>query len=263
MFGDILYEDWTLALDSTAEELLWEAGLSEPPVDAFLIALRLGVLVTEDFALPARAQFVRLAGDARSNQQEAATLSRCHGYSTPTIVLGQEQRFERRQFAVAHELGEFAAERVFDRLGISPRHVPLGSREQIANSLAGRMLLPQRWLAKFGIECEWDLQLLKETFWTASYELLARRMLDMSPRIVLTVFDLGKISWRQGNFNTAIAPPTATEIDCWRECHESGCPVVATSSEMGGAATVRCWPVHEPEWKREIMRVDLLGGEDF
>lgn len=194
MFGDILYYDWVRALDATAEELLWEAGLSEPPVDAFLIAMRLGVLVTEDYELPARAQFVRLAGNARAEPHGSANVSLDGTCSTPTIVLGQEQRFERRQFAVAHELGEFAAERVFDRLGISPRHVPLGSREQIANSLAGRLLLPQRWLAKFGTQYDWELEHLKQTFWTASYELLARRMLDMSPRVVLTVFDLGKTS---------------------------------------------------------------------
>lgn len=85
MFSDIPHEEWTSALDAAAEELLWEAGVASPPVDAFYLALELGVTVTEDTTLPARAQFVRLP----AGRSEVAQ---------PTIVLGEEDRFDAGSF---------------------------------------------------------------------------------------------------------------------------------------------------------------------
>lgn len=211
MFGDIPYEEAAATLDEVAEQLLWEAGVGEPPVDAFFVAMRLGLVVAEHAALPSRAQFVRVAGEAAIAEQ-------------PTIVLGDDDRFERRQFAVAHELGEFAAVRVFEQLGVDPRHVPLDAREQVANRLAGRLLAPQRWLKKEGLACEWDLALLKDTFWTASHELLARRMLDMSPPIVITVFDEGQVAWRRSNFRAGNIAMLEDEHSAWRECHHLSAP---------------------------------------
>lgn len=258
MFFDIPTRDYTAALDRVAEELLWEAGVHEPPVDAFLIAMRLGVVVTEDDALPGRAQLVRLddriAATSRAVMEEVELAT-----ASPTIVLGQELRFERRQFAVAHELGEFAAVRVFDHLAIDPRQVPLGSREQVANALAGRLMLPQRWLQKSGELCEWDLAALKEMYWTASHELIARRLLDCTPRVVVTLFDEGRITWRRSNLERTAALLTA-EHDCWQQCHHWATNTTQHVELAEDArATIHCWPVHEPHWRREIMRTELVN----
>lgn len=253
MFFDIPTRDYTTALDAVAEELLWEAGVHEPPVDVFLIAMRLGVVVTEDVALPGRAQLVRLDDRLASTVLEVEPDT-----STPTIVLGEELRFERRQFAVAHELGEFAAVRVFDHLAIDPRDVRLGSREQVANALAGRLLLPQRWLQKSGEMCDWDLAALKQMYWTASHELIARRLLDCTPPVVMTLFDEGRITWRRCNLGRSAAALLTAEHDCWQQCHHWATPV-AQEAELaeGTRAIIRCWPVHEPHWRREIMRTEL------
>ncbi len=247
MLPDIPYQDWSDAIDVAVEELLWEAGVAEPPVDAFYVARELGLVVTQDAQLPARAQLVRVAGTAEAVEQ-------------PTIVLGDDERFERRQFAVAHELGEFAAARVFEYLAVDPHEAPFGSRERVANALAGRLLLPRRWIHKVGIECAWDLGTLKDRFWTASHELIARRMLDMPPCVVVTVLDQGEITWRQGNF---AAPPVAmheAEHKAWRECHTTGAPASATMHTDSATITVRCWPVHEPGWRREIVRTEVGDG---
>ncbi len=246
------YEDWVEALESTAEGLLWEAGVEEPPVDAFLVATRLGLLVTEDYALPARAEFVRLAGGG-------ATFG---GPSQPTIVLGAEDRLERRQFAVAHELGEFAAARVFDRLGADPREMQLGTREQIANGLAGRLLLPKAWFTRWGSWCDWDLLELKTTFATASHELIARRMLEASPKVVVTLFDHGNLVWRQTSFHRPAGPILSVEHDRWHQCHTLGLPTAGQWRDpTGSEVTLSCWPIHEPNWKREIMRMELADWE--
>jgi hypothetical protein len=169
-------------------------------------------------------------------------------------VLGDNDRFERRQFAVAHEIGEFAAVRLFDRLAINPRVVPQGTREQVANALAGRLLLPGRWLRMAGLENDWDLLELRERFWTASHELVARRMLDMPVSVVMTVFDQGSVAWRRSNFGPITSLSTC-EHDAWRECHHWSQTTNSADSELG--VTVRCWPVHEPDWRREIMRTEV------
>ncbi len=260
MLADIPYEEWADAFEATAEELLWEAGIADPPVDAFLFAMRLGLLVTENDALPVRAQFARLAGEPTSVAQSGVAQAGETGLprGTSVIVLGEEERFERRQFAVAHELGEFSAARVFNRLGIEPHHAPIGSREQVANAIAGRLLLPWRWFREQGLACDWDLRELKKVFTTASHELIARRMLDMPDRIVLTLFDQGHVTWRRSNTGTRSQPICDQELQCWRECHDLG---LATYGEIVGeefsTIPLRCWPVHEPEWKREILRMDM------
>ena len=248
MFVDIPYQDWSTALDTVADELLWEAGVHEPPVDAFYLALELGLAVTQDTQLPARAQFVRVAGDNQVDDQ-------------PTIVLGDDPRFERRQFAVAHELGEFAAVRVFERLAIEPREVPLGSREQVANALAGRLLLPQRWFHKEGVACDWDLPTLKDRFWTASHELIARRMLDMSPRVVVTVFDQGEVTWRRSNYGSQLGSLHEAEHAAWRECHNVEAATYRETHADNVTIATRCWPVHEPLWQREILRTEVICGQ--
>lgn len=255
MLPEITHEDWTAALDATVDALLWEAGVCEPPVDAFLIAMRLGVTVTQDFELPTRGQFVRLSPVSEGGLGAA-----------PTIVLGEEPRVERRQFAVAHELGEFAAERVVDWLGIPHTQLPLGIREQIANALAGRLLVPQRWLKKHGLACEWDLAALKEKFCTASHELIARRTLDTSPPIVVTLFDQGEVSWRRSNFGGQPRSLLEVEYDCWQHAHYWGEPATRDVELTGGdssehRATIRCWPVHEDHWRREIMRTEVSNAE--
>ncbi|QDU57052.1 ImmA/IrrE family metallo-endopeptidase [Aeoliella mucimassa] len=250
MFADIPYEDWSAALDSTVDELLWESGVCEPAVDAFLVAIRLGLVVTEDLLQSSRARLVRFS----AQHQPPAT-----DHTATTIVLGEEQRFERRQFAVAHELGEFAAERVFARLTIDPRTAPFGGREQVANLLAARLLLPARWFRKTALACDWDLLEIKRVFWTASHELIARRMLDMSPPVVISVFDQGHLSWR--NSNSGVRPQALldTEYDCWQRAHHLGEPARAEphDSELTSCTSVRCWPIHEPDWRREIMRSEV------
>ena len=248
MFADIPYEEWSNAFEHTVDELLWEAGIGEPPVDAFLVAMRLGLIVTEDLALESRARMVRLdQGESHEPAQPATA-----------IVLGEEQRFERRQFAVAHELGEFAAMRVFDRLAVDPRHAPYGTREQVANVLAARLLLPARWFRKHALACDWDLPLLKDTFWTASHELIARRMLDMSPPVVITVFDQGHQTWRRSNFRPHIGGLLEVEHRCWQQCYQTS---EGTRGEQPPGTFVRCWPIHEPDWRREIIRTDFEHWE--
>ena len=144
MIADVPVEQCTAALDRCAADLLWEAGIDQPPVDAFRLARRLRIGITCDETLTNRARLVRL--DSVPAEQKRGV-----------IVLGPEAREERRHWAVAHEVGEATAHRVYETLGVHPYETAPMTREGVANALAARLLLPtsladghhpgQRWRA--------------------------------------------------------------------------------------------------------------------
>jgi len=243
MLSEIPAVELAAALDACAAEVLWEAGVDGPPVDAARVAERLGLVVARNDAMPVRGQFVRLAepnGD---------------GAGRGTIVVGPAERPERLQWAIAHEIGESVAHRVFASLGIAPYETTPTAREQVANHLAGCLLLPRRWFAADGPELDWDLLQLKARYATASHELIVRRMLEMRPTVVITLCDQGRIRWRRSN--ASVLPPQLlpAEIDAWRRAHHLAL-AVSTSLDptITGLESIQAWPVHEPDWKREILR---------
>jgi hypothetical protein len=245
MFSEIPEDEFAAALDACASELLWEAGVVEPPVDAHAVAHGLGLIVARDYGMPCRGRFVRLA------EREGGESSQ------GTIVVGVAERPEREQWAVAHEIGESVAYRVFERLGVSLDEALPTARERVANRLASALLLPRRWFAADGAEFEWDLFALKERYDTASHELIARRMLEMRPSIVITICDQSRVHWRRGN--TTSRPPVLLpeEKAIWQESHVTGLPASARLDAESGLEAVQCWPIHEPDWKREILRSEI------
>jgi hypothetical protein len=237
---ELTYEELGAGLDRVVEEVLQEAHLEEPPVDALAVARTLGIAVALDDRQEGRARYVRL-GDQRS------------GASRATILLRPEPRFERRQWAVAHEIGEHVAHRVFRLWGVDPAETVANAREQAANWLAGRLLLPTEWFSADGAAFDWDLTSLKARYNTASHELIARRMLECRPPIVISIFDQGRLSFRRGNASGRVPPPLAVEMECWNDVHERCRP-----SRLGrGATRVQGWPVHERGWQREILRLEI------
>src|SRR6476660_6712591 len=133
MIHEIPDEELSTALDACVDDVLWEAAIEGPPVDAAMVAGRLGLIVAADNRLPCRAQFVRLGAPAAANGGQG------------TIVVGPAERPERRQWAVAHEIGESIAHHVFARLGLRPRTIAPEDRECVANHFAQCLLLPRRW----------------------------------------------------------------------------------------------------------------------
>jgi hypothetical protein len=96
---------------------------------------------------------------------------------------------------------------------------------------------------------------LKQRFATASHELIARRMLEMPPPIVVTLCDLGKIRWRRTNAGHRPPQLLPEEAKAWRATHESGKPTsIRLDSGATGLERVDAWAIHEVDWKREIIR---------
>jgi len=249
MLPELTQEEFSAALDRAASEALLAAGKVRPPVDAFALAERLGLRVAFDDRQCGRGRFVRLKCRGRG--------SSCG--PNGSILVRPDPRGERLQWAVAHEIGETLAERVFQMLGVDTREAPANIREGVANHLAGRLLLPLAWFKPRAVRAGWNLLELKRVFSTASHELIARRMLDFEPAVVITIFDHSRLSWRRGN--TCFKPGRMSDLEshCRLKAHETGQP----QQDEDHAQAVWAWPVHEEGWKREILRTQLPSEDCY
>lgn len=243
MTSELAREDWEAALDRCVSDVLWEAGTEGPPVNAFAVAERLGFVVAQDEALQTRGRFARLAGGSKPGG---------------VILLGAEPRSERRQWAVAHEIGEGLAKRVFDFLGYSPSDARQSFRESVANALASRLLLPTDWFRDDARECDHDLITLKSLYRTASHELISRRLLDTAGgATMVTVLDQGEVTWRRSSVSAIARGFYPVERAAWQECHDTARAFDRGLAD-GPIERVRCWPIHEPGWRREIMLTEFV-----
>jgi hypothetical protein len=134
-------------------------------------------------------------------------------------------------------------------LGIGALELPDGGRERLANLLANRLLLPGDWFGPDGRRCGWDLLALKQIYGTASHEIIARRMLDFSTPVMISVYDHNQLTWRRSNVPGCLPALSRSEIACRRCAYETGEPAQEDN--------VTAWAIHEPDWKREIVRVEL------
>jgi hypothetical protein len=240
MLPETATEEMAATLDRLVADVLGERGIGGPPVDALAVAARLGITVARDDGQPGRARYVLHGGRRRSR-------------SGATILLRCEPRPERRQWAVAHELGEHLAAEAFVRLGLDPCEASPRGREAVANQLAARLLLPSAWFEAEGPACGWNLLELKARFPTASHELIARRMLECRPPVIITIFDRGRRTLRRSNVPGRVPPLSPAEQACWQAVHQDGRPEKAWQ----GTLLVEGWPVHEPDWRREILRAEV------
>jgi IrrE N-terminal-like domain len=219
---------WDRALDDVVDELLDDAGVAGPPVDAFAVAAAMRLDVVFDRSQPVRGRHKRLGG-------------------RPTVFLRPDERPERNQWALAHEIGEGVAWRVAERAGEADS-LPAGAREEIANRLASRILLPSQWFFPDAAVLDDDLLALKQSYATASHALIALRLLERDTPGLVTIIDNGRTNCRKSN--AGCAPPfMREEREAANEAHRAG----RVACREGDAFRIRAWPVHEPQWKREIL----------
>lgn len=231
--------DWSRALDEVADELLDQGGVTAPPVECLALADRLEIYVAYDACQPGRARHKIIGGQS-------------------TLLVRPEERPERLQWAVAHELGEAFAWKVFDRVGADLDEDSPQLREQVANCMASRLLLPGRWFFDDARRCDWDLVQLKRRYDTASHELIAYRFLDGDEPALVSVFDQGRLVRRRANVRPRPPSLSPVERECWSEVHRRNVPVERRSASL----TVRGWPVHEPGWQRELLRTTFAWDPD-
>ncbi len=232
MFDDMPREDVVATVDRMVDEMLDAAGLESPPVDAIALAQgHLGMAVLLDKRQAQRGRAQRAAGKKQ-------------------IYLRPEPREERHQWTVAHEIGEHVKSELLLRLGMEPGQTRAMAGESLANLFAYRLLVPTRWFREDAPACDYDLLALKAKYATSSHEVLAWRFLDLPEPCVVTIVDNDAVSRRRSNawpIKKRLEPP---EEKCRRQVHDSGSPQRLRESNW----MVQGWPVHQLDWKREILR---------
>jgi predicted transcriptional regulator len=234
MIEDLPREDVLPTLDRAVEELLQAAGIDAPPVDAIALAQRhLGMVICLDRRQPQRGRAQRAGGRKQ-------------------IYIRPEPREERHQWTVAHEIGEHLKVSLLQRLGIEPEQTRVMTGESLANRFAERLLVPTGWFAMDVRSCDYDLLDLKRRYRTASHEVIAWRMLDLPEPCIITVVDNNHISRRRSNTAWPIIHRRMElpEQECQRYVHYYSRPHVVQEDGW----TVQGWPVHQADWKREILR---------
>jgi hypothetical protein len=223
MSEELTQEDVHRAIDSLVEELLEDAGVSEPPVDAVALARHLGL---------------DLAADRVRRGRVRSPLANLH-----------EPTPEQRQREAALALAEHLSDDLLGRLGVEEGPRPMFG-ESLARLFAERLLLPQAWLAGEARVCGYDLFELKVRFSTASHEAIAWRLLDLDQACIVTVVDNERVTKRRANSGNVGRDLAPAERACLRQVQKYSRP--CRVSEEG--LDVRGWPIHAADWKREILR---------
>ncbi|MCC7419717.1 MAG: ImmA/IrrE family metallo-endopeptidase [Planctomycetaceae bacterium] len=235
-----LVSTWSDAVDAVVEELLDAVHVTAPPVDPLAMAERLRVSVALDAGQGTRGRTKRIGGQ-------------------PAIFLKPDDRRERMFWAAAHELGELLIWRVAHVHGAGEDAIGPNDREDLANLFAARLLLPKTWFLSAAHEADGDLLALKPMFATASHEMIALRLMDLDLPTVITVFDHGQLTRRRSNVAGGTPPLQSVERRAQGDTHLLGIP----SELRHGGLRTQAWPIHEPGWKREILRTTPVEDDSL
>jgi len=229
---DLTREEVAAVIDKAVGDLLKAAGTETPPVDAIELARRhLGMVVCLDRKQPQRGRAQRAAG----NRQ---------------IYLRPEPTVERHQWTVAHEIGEHFKASLLAHLGVEPERTRAMAGESLANLFAYHLLVPACWLGTDAPSLSYDLLELKKRYTTASHEVIAWRLLDLPESCIITVIDNDHIHRRRSNAWPVRKKLEDPEKRCQQYVHFYSRP----HSVQENGWTVQGWPVHQADWKREILR---------
>jgi IrrE N-terminal-like domain len=232
MFDDFSCQDVLAIIDRSVDEILATAGIVEPPVDTIALARNhLGIEVYIDRSQPQRGRAQRSAGQKQ-------------------IYLKPEPTEERQQWTVAHEIGEHLKPELLQRLGVEPDDARAMAGESLANLLAYHLLVPTAWFRADAPAANYDVLVLKKRYRTASHEVVAWRLLDLPEPCVVSIIDNGHVYRRRSNawpVRRQLEPP---EQQCQKYVNYHSKPAVVQKDGW----TVHGWPVHQADWRREILR---------
>jgi Zn-dependent peptidase ImmA (M78 family) len=225
-------EDVVAVLDQIVKELLEQAGVEGPPLDAIALAQRhLGMTVALD-----------------SRQQQRGRVQRAG--RRPQIFLRPEPTEERHQWTVAHEIGRHLRDQIYERLNLTHEDAQAMTGESLMNLFSSRLLVPTHWFAADAPALNYDLLELKKRYCTSSHEVIALRFLDLPEPCIVTVIDNDQVHRRKSNGPRITKELEPVEQKCQRHVRERSEPYTLRE----GGWTVQGWPIHQQDWKREILR---------
>ncbi|MGL4421998.1 MAG: hypothetical protein ACRCZF_15125 [Gemmataceae bacterium] len=186
---DVSEEDLFEAIDAAVRQLLETTEQLEPPVDAVLLV---------QMAFGFRIQMIEPEDEEPLEYGEEPRRPRRP--PPRTLVFKYDQSEESQQAMAARACAKAMLPGILQKIGIAPGTENRGLGNQLGALIATRLLLPTRWFARSARQTGFDLMALKDIYPSASYEALARRMLDVAEEpMVMAIVEDGSISWRRGN----------------------------------------------------------------
>ena len=229
---DLQREEIGSVIDDTIANLLMAAHVEAPPVDAIALARgHLGMEICLDRRQPQRGRAHRAAGHKH-------------------IYLRPEPSVERHQWTVAHEIGEYFKPALLERLGVEPERTRVMAGESLASLFAYHLLVPACWFSSDAPLLAYDLLELKKRYATASHEVIACRLLDLPQPCIIAIVDNEHVHRRRSNAWPVRKQLEGAEQKCQEYVHYFSRP--RRVQENGW--TVQCWPIHQADWKREVLR---------
>jgi len=213
------------AVDRIVTELLAESDISVPPVDAALVARR-----------------ARVEIEPRARKQRLGTKRDSSPPSTASP--------EAKQWLAAQAIGEQLKPSLLQRLGFPPEQKRLLLGESLATLVASHLLLPAAWFGDDAQILKGDVMELKKRYTTVAADVIAWRLLDLPAPCIITIVDNDHVQRRRSNawrISRELAEP---ERECQRYVNHYSRPRVICADGW----TVQGWPVHQSDWKREILR---------
>jgi hypothetical protein len=225
MSEDLSREEVHQAVDRLVAKLLEDAGVSAPPVDTVELA---------------RTHLKLPPPPSQRGKRRAEPPSTDEGLSSE----------EQQQWLAAQHIGAHFKPALLRRLGVNAEQSHGLGGVSLANLIATHLLMPIDWFADDARATGHDLLALKQRYSKAGVERLAWRLLDLAEACIITVVDNGHVVRRRSNAWQVRRELCLAERECQHYVHHFSRPRVIQAQGW----TVQGWPVHRPDWKREILR---------
>ena len=229
------------AIDREVLDVLERHNLDGPPVDAEALA-------QDEFDL-----LVREATDEDQAPQPGRfgpRPARRPGFRE--VVIRPEATDQARQLICAKACAREIVPRVFTRLKAPFDRDNRSANAQVVGFIMPRLLLPTRWFRRDARKLQFHVLELRDIYATATYEMVAQRLLDIADDdpVVVAVADDGSVVYRKANQGSPGRTLTAAEDKARRIAEETQEPAKARLAGW----TSWAYPVPDGPYHRIILR---------
>jgi len=232
--SDFTAEDLFDAIDRIVRDLLEREGIEEPPVDAVALAQHAFHLTVTEAEEEGEPQYGDRPPRRRSKE----------------IVLRMEQSEAGRNAVCARACAKELLPTLLTKLGVAPGTENRSAQTSLIATVVPRLLLPSKWFEKDARRAGFDLFEIKERYSTATYEMIALRLLDLDEPIVIAIVDDGAVATRRGNRSQAGRTLTPAESGCIEKVVAAREPQTLRRDGW----TARGWPIPGGPFNRIILR---------
>lgn len=231
-------EELMEAIDRVVLQLLQEAGIDEPPVPTI-------DLLQHQFNYT-----IAFQEEEEDEDPHLARYKRPPRKQSRQLMLNPAQSDEGQSVAAARACAREMLPGILKRLGVVQGSDNRSVQNSLVSLIAPRLLLPGRWFEKSSRRANYDLIRIHEEFSTATFEMIAVRLLDFEDPMIISIVDDGAIALRKSNAFPVKRELVAAETDCLQKIQETEDPEKVRKDGW----SVWGWPIPNGPFNRIILR---------